>query len=107
MRSVVVLPAPLCPMKPNTSPARTAKDTSFTASWLPKRLHRLRISMAFAGSMGIISRKRPTVGHYTDQEPRRRYRADRPAESELAASLVPERLPGVVAADDPGPPAGR
>ena len=40
MRIVVVLPAPLGPRKPNTSPARTSNDTSATASRLPNRLVR-------------------------------------------------------------------
>ena len=38
IRSVVVLPEPLGPMKPKTDPAGTRSDRSFTATWLPKRL---------------------------------------------------------------------
>src|SRR5580692_26167 len=36
MRSVVVLPAPFGPRRPNTSPARTSKLTSSTASRVPR-----------------------------------------------------------------------
>ena len=38
MRRVVVLPAPLGPRKPVTSPGSTANDTSVTARTGPKRL---------------------------------------------------------------------
>src|SRR5690606_17838608 len=38
MRSVVVLPAPLGPRKPYTSPRRTVRLTSLTANWSPYRL---------------------------------------------------------------------
>ena len=38
MRMVVVLPAPLGPRKPNTSPRQTARSRWSTASSLPKRL---------------------------------------------------------------------
>ena len=43
---VDVLPAPLWPMKPNTSPRRTAKLTLSTASVLPKVLGSPMISIA-------------------------------------------------------------
>jgi hypothetical protein len=37
MRIVVVLPAPLLPTKPNTSPGRTAKATPSSAWTVPNR----------------------------------------------------------------------
>src|SRR5579884_4524618 len=46
MLMVVVLPAPLGPRKPNTSPGATWKDTSLTASTGPKLLDRAATSMA-------------------------------------------------------------
>jgi hypothetical protein len=38
VRTVVVLPAPFGPRKPNTSPGATVNDTSWNAVRLPKRL---------------------------------------------------------------------
>jgi hypothetical protein len=35
MRIAVVLPAPLCPMKPYRSPARTCSDTASNAAFAP------------------------------------------------------------------------
>ena len=46
MRIVVVLPAPLSPRKPKTSPRFTSNDTSRTASIDPYDFDRLRIEMA-------------------------------------------------------------
>ena len=49
MRSVVVLPAPLGPSRPVTTPSAAEKETSSTAVTLPKRLCRLRTSIMAAG----------------------------------------------------------
>jgi hypothetical protein len=38
MRIVVVLPAPLLPTNPNTSPGSTVNDTSSSACRIPNRL---------------------------------------------------------------------
>src|SRR5579859_5431221 len=42
---VVLLPAPLGPSRPNTSPCSTLKLISFTAGWSPKCLPKLRTSI--------------------------------------------------------------
>src|SRR5579885_1724331 len=56
MRNVVVLPEPLGPSSPKTSPRRTSRPISLTTSRLPKRLEsfsvRRMISAAVAGSGG-------------------------------------------------------
>src|SRR5580693_1674708 len=49
IRTVVVLPAPLGPKKPNTSPRATRNDTSATAVREPKTLVRWLTSIAAAG----------------------------------------------------------
>src|SRR5579859_4663901 len=46
IRTVVVLPAPLGPRKPNTSPCATLNDTSATAVRVPKSLVRWLTSIA-------------------------------------------------------------
>ena len=46
IRTVVVLPAPLGPRKPNTSPCATLNDTSATAVRAPKSLVRWLTSIA-------------------------------------------------------------
>src|SRR5581483_1715893 len=53
VRTVVVLPAPLGPRKPNTSPYSTLKDTSWNAVRSPKRL--VRFSTTSAGPAGGVS----------------------------------------------------
>lgn len=53
MRSVVVLPAPLWPMKPNTSPLGTSNVRSMTARVSPNDFERLRISIAVSPGIGI------------------------------------------------------
>ena len=50
MRTVVVLPAPLGPRKPNTSPLATLSDRSSTAVRAPKRLVRCSITRAGPGT---------------------------------------------------------
>ena len=50
IRMVVVLPAPLGPMKPQISPGCTAKETSSTAVNLPKRL----VNITNRAETGII-----------------------------------------------------
>ena len=69
IRSVVVLPAPLWPMKPNTSPTRTAKVTSSTATRLPKYFESPWIWIALTSFTGLFllqtdrrSLYRPVVG---------------------------------------------
>ncbi len=52
MRTVVVLPAPLGPRNPNTSPRATLKDRPSTAVRLPKRL--VRRSVMSAGSEMLV-----------------------------------------------------
>ena len=47
VRTVVALPAPLGPRKPDNSPASTSKSTWSTAVKLPNRLVRSSTSMAF------------------------------------------------------------
>src|SRR5579875_2113567 len=49
MLIVVVLPAPLGPRKPNTSPGATSKSTPFTASTSPKVFTRCSTTIAAAG----------------------------------------------------------
>src|SRR3954453_14909965 len=62
MLMVVLLPAPLGPRKPNTSPGETAKDTPRTASTSPKDFLRSWTSMAAAavaawgGERGAMAR---------------------------------------------------
>src|SRR3954454_4596212 len=51
MLMVVVLPAPLGPRKPKTSPAATSKLTPRTASRSPKALRSSRTSTAFIRSL--------------------------------------------------------
>ena len=46
MRIVVVLPEPLGPRKPSTSPGRTSKERSATTSVSPKRFQTPRTSTA-------------------------------------------------------------
>jgi hypothetical protein len=49
IRSVVVLPDPFGPMNPYTDPVGTERDTSSTATVLPKRL--VTASRTMAGGM--------------------------------------------------------
>src|SRR5262245_39576053 len=51
IRTVVVLPAPLGPRNPNTSPRRTLNDTSVTAARAPKFLLRWLTCRAGAGAV--------------------------------------------------------
>src|ERR1035437_4740354 len=53
---VVVLPAPLGPSSPKTSPGATAKETPPTASSSPKRTTRSSTSTAGAGPEGLTAR---------------------------------------------------
>ena len=50
MRSVVVLPAPSGPIRPNISPRRTSKLTSEAARTLPKRRDRARALTSVSGA---------------------------------------------------------
>ena len=50
IRSIVVLPAPLGPSTPKTSPRRTSRSTSSTARWSPKALTR---PVARDGQVGV------------------------------------------------------
>ncbi len=50
MRMVVVLPAPLLPSRPKTSPGATSKLTSSTDVKAPKRLNRCSTRMTAGGS---------------------------------------------------------
>ena len=53
---VVVLPAPLGPRKPSTSPCLSCKSTLSTAMWLPKCRDRpLALIVATAGAVGDSS----------------------------------------------------
>src|ERR1700722_14976045 len=52
IRTVVVLPAPFGPRKPNTSPRATVNDTSATAVREPKTLVRWLTSIAAAADSG-------------------------------------------------------
>src|SRR5208282_1902364 len=62
IRTTVVLPAPLGPSSPNTSPRRTSKLTLSTAVKAPKRL--VRSLVCIAGDSGSIgSRKGDFRGH--------------------------------------------
>src|SRR5579863_4940940 len=62
IRTIVVLPAPLGPSSPKTSPRRTSKLTWSTAVKAPKRL--VRSLVCIAGDSGsIVSRKRDLRGH--------------------------------------------
>ena len=56
IRTVVVLPAPLGPRKPNTSPRATLNDTSATAVREPKTLVRWLTSIAAAARRGRLGR---------------------------------------------------
>ncbi len=53
MRIVVVFPAPLGPRNPKTSPARTSKETSETASRRPKRFVRFWAESTTSAGSGI------------------------------------------------------
>src|ERR1022692_2908580 len=55
---VVVLPAPLEPSKPNTSPTSTERDTASTAVNAPK----LRVSALISRTMSLILRKPTRLG---------------------------------------------
>ena len=55
MRSVVVLPAPSGPIRPNISPRRTSKLTSEAARTLPKR--RVRPRALTSGSVTAARRR--------------------------------------------------
>src|SRR5260221_5690355 len=62
IRTIVVLPAPLGPSSPKTSPRRTSKLTLSTAVNAPKRL--VRSLVCIAGESGsIIARKSDFRGH--------------------------------------------
>src|SRR5260370_9894475 len=62
IRTMVVLPAPLGPSSPKTSPRRTSKLTLSTAVNAPKRL--VRSLVCIAGESGsIVARKRAFRGH--------------------------------------------
>ena len=52
MRIVVVLPAPLGPRNPNTSPRCTSKSTPSTATYPPKRLVRPRAEISGRVAVG-------------------------------------------------------
>src|SRR5579885_3304615 len=54
IRIVVVLPAPLGPRKPNTSPRPTLKSTPSTATRSPKRLVSRRASMSAEASASVL-----------------------------------------------------
>ena len=58
-RMVVLLPAPFGPRKPVTRPGLTSKLRSSTATTLPKRFVRLRISITRRANVSSIS---PTSG---------------------------------------------
>src|SRR5688572_20598228 len=60
MLIVVLLPAPLGPRKPKTSPGGTVKDTPRTASTSPKDLTRSTTSMA-GGEEGVTARHNNTT----------------------------------------------
>src|SRR5579863_864881 len=62
IRTIVVLPAPLGPSSPKTSPRRTSKLTWSTAVKAPKRL--VRSLVCIAGESGsIVARKSDFRGH--------------------------------------------
>src|ERR1700722_15925835 len=62
IRTIVVLPAPLGPSSPKTSPRRTSKLTLSTAVKAPKRL--VRSLVCIAGDSGsIVPRKSYFRGH--------------------------------------------
>src|SRR5260370_16098234 len=62
IRTIVVLPAPLGPRSPKTSPRRTSKLTLSTAVNAPKRL--VRSLVCIAGESGsIVARKSDFRGH--------------------------------------------
>src|SRR5258708_28515472 len=62
IRTIVVLPAPLGPSSPKTSPRRTSKLTLSTAVKAPKRL--VRSLVCIAGESGsIVARKSDFRGH--------------------------------------------
>src|SRR3984957_8265255 len=62
IRTIVVLPAPLGPSSPKTSPRRTSKLTLSTAVNAPKRL--VRSLVCIAGESGsIVARKSDFRGH--------------------------------------------
>src|ERR1700691_4081857 len=62
IRTIVVLPAPLGPSSPKTSPRRTSKLTWSTAVNAPKRL--VRSLVCIAGESGsIVARKSDFRGH--------------------------------------------
>src|SRR5208282_6107692 len=58
MRTSVVLPAPLGPRRPNTSPRWTSKLTPFTAVKLPKRLQRSLVVIAAEPGSILMPRER-------------------------------------------------
>src|ERR1039458_3602394 len=60
---VVVLPAPLEPSKPNTSPALTERDTASTAVKAPKR----RVSALISRTISLI-RKPARFGEQTGMQ---------------------------------------
>ena len=67
MRSVVVLPAPSGPIRPNISPRRTSKLTSEAARTLPKRRERpralTRVSASVMGAGWVVTAdRRPAAG---------------------------------------------
>src|ERR1700722_2127024 len=62
IRTIVVLPAPLGPSSPKTSPRRTSKLTLSTAVKAPKRLVRSLVCIA-SESRSIVARKCYFRGH--------------------------------------------
>src|SRR5271168_3933062 len=62
IRTTVVLPAPLGPSNPKTSPRRTSKLTLSTAVKVPKRLVRSLVCIA-SESGSIVARKSDFRGH--------------------------------------------
>ena len=55
MRMVVVLPAPLGPMSPKTTPSPMENETSSTAVWSPNRLWIFSTSSTFMGFLSTFS----------------------------------------------------
>src|SRR6266849_5793911 len=79
IRSVVVLPAPLAPRKPNTSPRIAWKLTPSTAASAPYRLTSWRASTAGAdafGALGIVVGRLQGLPEVA-VELRRKFRAER------------------------------